>query len=427
MKVTIVIPTYNEVENIRKLIPIIVEEVKGYSNFEFNILVVDGNSPDGTGDIVLDLSKKFKSVHLLLEKKKAGLGAAYLYGFKYAIEKFSPDILVEMDADFQHDPKDLGRLVSPIADGYDYVIGSRFTKGGSIPRDWALYRKFLSFGGNIFSKFVLGMFTVNDFTSGFKASRVKGFVDKLDLESVLSSGFAYKIDLLYRMHKLGAKIKEIPIAFGMRDRGNSKMENNNALDSLKVVLSLRINENKNFFKFVAVGFTGLFVDSGLFNILRLIGSIGSMYAAPISGFIAMLTTFYLNNFWSFDDRKIKATIGKLVGVIFYVALYFILAPFMGFTYAVAVSGFSAAIIIFILDKLKFSNSVSFNGVITNILNVLTYFMFSAVPVVIRSDIVRVAVLTFGDSFIVSNVAFFGGIILGLIWNFAVYSRIIWKK
>jgi dolichol-phosphate mannosyltransferase len=168
-------------------------------------------------EIVANLSKKYNFVHLLTEKEKAGLGAAYAYGFKYAMAEINPEVLVEMDADFQHDPKDVTRLVREISHGYDYVIGSRFTRGGSIPKEWGIYRKFWSVGGNLFSKVVLGIFNVNDFTTGFKASRVRGFVDKLDLDNILSKGFAYKIDLLFKMHKLGAKIKEIPIKFGLRD------------------------------------------------------------------------------------------------------------------------------------------------------------------------------------------------------------------
>lgn len=369
MKIVVVIPTYNEKDNVEKLIPVL-DEVFKSSDYNFDVLFVDGNSPDGTADVVKELAKKYKFVNIILEKKKAGLGAAYTYGFEYAMEKMKADIIVEMDADFQHDPADLPRLVKPIVeDGYDYVIGSRFTKGGSIPKDWAFKRKFLSVGGNIFTKIVLGVFNVNDFTTGFKASRVKGFVDKLPLSKILSAGFAYKIDLLFKTHRLGAKIKEIPIAFGLRDRGDSKMESNNALDSLKVVIMLRVNENKSFFKFVIVGFTGLFVDTTIFNILRLF--INSSFSAFLSGTFGMLTTFYLNNHWSFGDRKLKGHKEHIKGVIM-------------------------------------------------------YFASSYIPIIIRSKLVHWAAISFGDTFIVNNIAFFIGIAFGLVWNFTVYSKIIWK-
>lgn len=371
MRITIVIPTYNEAENIGRMIDTLGEVFKTDPQNRYDVLVVEGNSPDGTAGIVKEKSANYDFVHLLMEQKKNGLGSAYTYGFKHAMKEMSPDVICEMDADFQHDPKDLVRLTKEISNGYDYVIGSRFTKGGRIPKEWAFHRKLLSVGGNLFSKFVLGIFNVNDFTSGFKASRVKGFVDSIGLDNILSGGFAYKIDLLFKMHRKGAKIKEVPIAFGLRDRGDSKMEKNNAMDSLRVVLTLRYNENKNFFKFLAVGLTGLAVDTGLFNFFRVVG-VASNISALLSGAVAMATTFLLNNYWSFKERKIEGIKKKLVGVVVYVAS-------------------------------------------------------SSVPIVVRSWLVRVATNTWGDTFIVSNAAFFIGIVFGLIWNFTVYSKLIWRK
>lgn len=377
MKVVIVVPTYNESENIKKLIPVLSEEFKLISNHTCEVLVVDANSPDGTKNIVLELSKVYPFIHLLLEKQKNGLGAAYVLGFKYAMSDLNADVIIEMDADFQHDPKDIKRLLKKIDAGFDYVIGSRFTKGGSIPQEWEFYRKFLSIGGNVFSKIVLGIFNVNDFTSGFKASRVKGFVDSINLDNVLSKGFAYKIDLLYKMHKAKARFAEVPISFGIRDRGISKMENNNMIDSMKVVLMLRINDNKNFFKFLVVGCIGLFVDSFLFNILRLtnlslFSFSSSKSASLISGFIAILTTYLLNNFWSFSERRH-------------------------------------------IHKTKL------------ILNMIVYYISSYIPILFRSYLINYAVYSFGNTFLVNNISFFIGIMVGLIWNFTVYSKIIWKK
>ncbi len=370
MKIVIVIPTYNEAENIGRLIETLSQEFKVDSTNEYHILVVDGNSPDETAAVVEEKSGKYNFVHLLMEEKKAGLGAAYTYGFKYAMKEMSPDVLVEMDADFQHDPKDVVRLVRGISDGYDYVIGSRFTKGGSIPKEWGVYRKFWSVGGNLFSKIVLGIFNVNDFTTGYKASRVKGFVDKIDLDNILSRGFAYKIDLLFKMHKLGARIKEIPIKFGVRDYGNSKMDKNNPMDSLRVVLSLRFNENRNFFKFLVVGLIGLAVDTGIFNLLR-VSLFNSNTSALISGALAMITTFVLNNYWSFKEKKLEGTGKKLISLVVYV-------------------------------------------------------VSSSIPIFIRSKLVYFANKFYGDTFLVSNLAFFIGIVFGLIWNFTVYSKLIWK-
>lgn len=386
MNIVVVIPTYNEINNINKIIPVTVEVLLRIKNHNSHILVVDDSSPDGTGDAVIELSKKYPNVHLLTKKEKTGLGAAYVFAFKHAMKELNADVLIEMDADFQHDPNVLPEFISKIDEGYDYVIGSRFTKGGSIPKEWALYRKFLSVGGNIFSKFVLGIFNVNDFTSGFKASRVAGFVDKLDLDSILSQGFAYKIDLLFRMHQLKAKIIEVPIQFGVRDRDVSKMEKNNMTDTLKVVLMLRFNASKSFFKFIAVGFAGLFTDVAIFNILGLlkfeytsIVDIAPNYLdryginSLIAGFLAIGVTYTLNNLWSFKDREKSDSRSKGA-------------------------------------------------------NIVLYYLSSYFAILVRSVLVIASTkVVTGNDFIVTNVAFFIGIFFGIIWNYTIYSRVIWNN
>jgi len=371
MKIVIVIPTYNEAENVEKIVPAVLESCATLQEHECHILVVDGNSPDGTADLVQEMSNKNPRVHLLKEEKKSGLGGAYVFAFKHAIREMQADVVIEMDADFQHNPKDLPRLIKKLESGYDYVIGSRFIKGGSIPKEWGFKRKFFSVGGNIFSKVVLGIYSVSDFTSGFKASRVKNYLDKLDLDSVRSKGFAYKMDLLYKMYKQGAKVAEVPIEFGLRDRGDSKMESNTFADSLKVVLSIRINENKEFVKFACVGLCGFVVDTSLFNIFR-ITILDSAFSALASGFVGMIVTFALNNVWSFGERRISG-----------------------------------------LNKIL-STFVVYGGL-------------SLVPILARSQIVKLFVGALGSSFIVANLGFGIGIFLGLIWNYLVYSKIIWRK
>lgn len=371
MKIVVVIPTYNEVENVKKVIPATLESFAKIPHHECHILVVDGNSSDGTGEAVRELSRKHPNVHLLMEKEKSGLGGAYIYAFKYAMENLNPDIIMEMDADFQHNPSDIPRFIEKIEQGYDYVIGSRFIEGGSIPKEWSLNRKFWSVGGNIFSKVVLGIYSVSDFTSGFKASRVRNYLDRLDLDSVRSRGFAYKIDLLYKMYKLNAKIAEVPIEFGLRDRGDSKMQSNTALDSLKVVLSIRINENRNFVKFLCVGVVGFITDAILFNIFR-VTLFDSSLSAVISGLIAMIVTFTLNNIWSFGERKICGLV-KILGTF------------------------------------------------------VVYAASSAIPILFRSQLVDLFVKAGGDNALVANAGFLIGIAFGLVWNYVVYSRIIWRK
>lgn len=370
MNIVIIIPTYNEAENTKKMIPVLAAEFKKLAEHNIKVLYVDGNSPDGTAEIVRNFKKTYPFVDLLVEEKKAGLGAAYIQAFKYVMQNYKADAVMEMDADFQHSPAEISRFVTALEQGADYVVGSRFTKGGSIPKAWALRRKILSIGGNIFTKLVLGIFNINDFTSGFKATKVSGVLDKLDFASVRSKGFAYKVDLLYQVHKLGAKIVEVPISFGMRDDGDSKMERNNPIDTLRVVVSLRLSSNPAFFKFIAVGFAGLATDLLLFNLLRLT-TVDSSTASALAGFIAMLVTFTLNNTWSFSDRA-KSAISLLT------------------TFPV-------------------------------------YAFFSYIPILFRAWLVKSAIAYFSDTFMVANAAFALGVIIGLIWNFTVYSKIIWRK
>ena len=377
MKVVIVIPTYNEAENIGRMIDALELEFPKMPQHDFHILVVEGNSPDGTAEVVRKQSEIHSNVHLLMEPAKRGLGAAYILGFEHAMHNMGADVLMEMDADFQHDPKDVVRLIAEIDKGNDYVLGSRYIKGGSIPKEWVFRRKFLSVGGSIFSKLVLWMWDINDFTSGFRASRVKGFVDKLDWQNVLSNGFAYKFYILHEAKKLGLKVKEIPIKFGVRDRGDSKMEADNARDSMRVVLTLRYRENPNFFKFLAVGMAGLVSDLTLSNIFRLVLPFQPNTSAACAAFLATLVTFTLNNFWSFKDRRIE-------------------------------------------DKKKLAFSF------------VLYFASSAVPILFRYVFVGIMFRTFPgftgfSEFILYNFSLFVSILFGLIWNYTVYSRFIWRK
>ena len=383
MKIVVTIPTYNESETIGTVIDQVMEEAKKVQKHDIFMLIVDGNSPDGTAEIVRKKSTKYPNVKLLMEDEKKGLGAAYIYGFKHAINVMDADVLIEMDGDLQHKPEDVVKLIAEIDSGADYVIGSRFIEGGSIPEDWAFYRKFLSKYGSLFTKMVLGIKSVTDYTSGFKATRVKGFMDKLDLNEITSSGFSYKMELLYKLNKMGAKIKEIPIEFGKRDKGASKMELKNFMESLWLVMNLRAQDSRAFLTFLAVGAIGFFVDAFVFNIVVFMGSVGAIIirtidvplgsiASLISGFIAMTVTYILNNKWTFEDRKIEET-QHIAG------------------------------------------------------SILIYYISSYLPILLRSWLVKFSVETFGDTIIINNGAFLLGIVIGLIWNFTVYNRIIWRE
>lgn len=237
MKVTVVLPTYNEAENIEDFLKALYKVIDEISDFDINTLIVDDNSPDGTADIVENLQKNNSKIYLLKNNTR-GLGNAYRAGFKYAMENFEPDALVEMDSDFSHNPEKLKELLPPLKKGYDFVIGSRYIKGGSIPDNWALIRKLNSKYGNVFARFIAGLKQVKDCTSGFRAIKTD-ILKQIDLDGLNVNGYAFQMNILYECVKLGAKTREIPINFIDRVRGKSKL-------SLKDVAEFMVNSFKLF-------------------------------------------------------------------------------------------------------------------------------------------------------------------------------------
>ncbi len=239
MKIVVIIPTYNECESIASLIEALELEFKSILKHFMYILIVDGNSPDGTAEAVREKIKKYSNIELLIESEKRGLGVAYINGMNYAISNMKADAFIEFDGDFQHDPKDIKRLIVELDNGYDYVIGSRYMQGGEVPKAWGMHRKILSKFGSLFIKYMLWLKT-NDNTSGLKLTRIVGFANKLPLseDKIFSRRHAYKVHLLYCMTKLGAKIKEIPIKFLERETGNSKSTVEDIKETLRVVFRL---------------------------------------------------------------------------------------------------------------------------------------------------------------------------------------------
>src|SRR6185312_10721342 len=164
MKIVVIIPTYNEKENIERMIPVLEKEIfPQIKNHELHILIADDTSPDGTKEVVQKYMQEYKNVHLL-EGKKEGLGAAYARAMRYAMDKMDAYAVIEFDADFQHDPHDIPRLLAAMDDGADYVIGSRYVKGGAIPKEWGFDRKILSRFGSLFARIVWWNFSIHDMT-----------------------------------------------------------------------------------------------------------------------------------------------------------------------------------------------------------------------------------------------------------------------
>lgn len=229
MKTLVVIPTYNERENIAAIVPAIFQATP---NVE--ILVVDDNSPDGTQDVVRSLQKAHANVHLLGRKGKEGLGRAYIAGFKWALEH-GFEAIVEMDADWSHRPEDLAKLVKAIPD-FDFVVGSRWVSGGAVA-NWTLSRKMISLGGSFYARQIL-RFPIRDWTGGFNAWKA-GTLQKIGLDSVRSEGYSFQIELKYRASRLGLKGTEIPIVFEDRRAGQSKMSSRIVFEALYRVWGMR--------------------------------------------------------------------------------------------------------------------------------------------------------------------------------------------
>jgi len=230
-KALVIIPTFNESENIERIINKVFEYTP-----DIHILVVDDNSPDGTADLVKNLQKQFPTVHLLQREKKDGLGQAYLAGFKFALQN-GYEYIFEMDADFSHDPKEIPNFLQAI-DEADLVLGSRYIRGVNVV-NWPLKRLLLSYFANVYTRFVTGM-PVRDATGGYKCFR-REVLEKLDFDRIHSSGYAFQIELTYKAWRKGFKVKEIPIIFVDRVYGQSKLSRAIMWEAMFLVWKLRLS------------------------------------------------------------------------------------------------------------------------------------------------------------------------------------------
>ncbi|HZD22805.1 MAG TPA: polyprenol monophosphomannose synthase, partial [Acidimicrobiia bacterium] len=218
------LPTYNEADNLTDIAAAILAH--GY-----RLLVIDDNSPDGTGEIADRLAAENPSVDVLHRSEKQGLGPAYADGFDRAMDR-GAEIVIEMDADFSHDPADLPRLVAAVYAGADVAIGSRYVPGGNTP-DWPLIRQLISKGGNLYARTMLGI-PIRDATAGFRAYRSDA-LRKLPYRQAEASGYGFQVEMAWRAHQTGLTIAEVPITFRDRTRGTSKMGTNIVLEAMRLV------------------------------------------------------------------------------------------------------------------------------------------------------------------------------------------------
>ncbi len=311
-KVVIILPTYNERENIEKLINILEEDIfPQVKNYEMSILVADDNSPDKTVDVVRNLAKKYKNIDVSLGEKK-GLGAAYVRAMSYAVEKMGADVLFEMDADGQHDPNKVPEFLKKIDLGSDMVIGTRYSEGGSIPKNWPPQRKAFSIIANLFVRSVFMRFNIHDWTGGYRALKKEVFLkEKKELENY--NGYIFQISFLHKAVRDGFKIGEVPFHFTDRTLGKSKIAPlGYIMDVLYYVIIARVIELQRFIKFLVVGVSGFIIQvlvQELFAllvipaVLILSDSLRDAWAAGIGAEAAIISNFTFNNIWTFSDTR----------------------------------------------------------------------------------------------------------------------------
>ena len=365
--VVIIIPTYNEALAIEETLSQVFQAIKLIQNQNIHILIFDSASTDNTCDIVTKLQASYPHLHLKTEAQKSGLGSAYLQAMRYALNTLSADIIFEFDADLSHQPKYIAPMLEKIKN-HDVVLGSRYVRGGEIPRNWGWHRRCLSVLGNYIARLMLTP-KYKDFTSGFKATRRDPLSKSLP-EFFLSNHYAYKLELLWRLHKNKARICEYPIVFIDRTHGQSKLPANSIMDSLRVLFTLRFQKFINYFKMCLVGLSGTAIQYVLYNFLR--QKFSPMSAIQFAVFAAMINNFTLNNRFTFKKHPLTTHYQTIK------------------TFAI------------------------FLGYSILMISVQSYWLYLGINY-------------FGSGYLQENLILFSGIVLGSILNYFIYSRFIWRK
>ncbi len=313
MKVINIIPTYNEKENIGLMLEALEEITRENPKYEFQTLVVDDNSPDGTADVVKKFAQNHPSVKLITGPKK-GLGHALIRGYQYAMKEMTADVIIPDDCDFSFDPKRIPDLLKKIDEGYDVVVASRHVGKGAT-KGWSLFRKLNHWVSNVFfATYVAGIKEVKDHNGNFKAIRVAGVLEKVPLDELMEKikvrGFGFQAYILYALSKHTHKFCEVPVVFKFRIRGETKIGKKylksylrDVFEYMKLAILIRLDRNQQFFKFAIVGFIGYLVNAFFiwllpkFNLPEWLIWFGSTEMAIISNFT-------WNNLWTFAKKQI---------------------------------------------------------------------------------------------------------------------------
>ena len=336
LKACVVLPTYNEVENIESIIKAIFAMQSNVTTHQLYVIVVDDNSPDGTQEIV----KKQMNQHpylRLVTGNKVGLGDAYKRGISFAITTFNPDLLLQMDADGQHDPKLIPEFINLANDGFSLVIGSRLVPGGSTP-GFSYWRKFLSIVGNFLIRHLGKASNVQDCTSGFRCIKAN-LLHKCNLDGLSTRGYSFQSSLVCELIRNGAKPIEVPIIFRDRVTGQSKLTLKDQIEFLVNVTKITYRYSENFIKYCLVGLVGIVVNLGAYLLLNRYFQIPLQVASLIAIETSIMSNFLLNNYWTFKTRPKKLSVfRKLVnfhiaagisGILFYYLFFLLLTTVLG--------------------------------------------------------------------------------------------------
>ncbi len=306
MNVVIVLPTYNEKGNIEKLITILEKEVFPHiKNHEMSILVADDNSPDGTADEVRKLMKQYSNIGLNMGEKQ-GLGAAYIRAMTYAVDKMHAEVLFEMDADLMHDPHKVPEFLKKIDEGYDIVVGTRYSDGGSMPPEWKIHRKIFSVTANFLVRGILMRFWIHDWTGGFRALKKEVFLKEKN-KLLQYSGYTFQVAFLHQAMQDGFKVGEVPFLARDRTLGRSKIAPLEYIVNLfKYVIVARFWElvHSPFLKYGVTGFVGYIINAVAIEIFRQYVGLPSVWSAFIAAELSIVWNFNVNNFWAFSSQKI---------------------------------------------------------------------------------------------------------------------------
>ncbi|OIQ49102.1 Undecaprenyl-phosphate mannosyltransferase [Pseudodesulfovibrio hydrargyri] len=295
----IVLPTYNESENVGILLPRIFEQADRIPSHELHVLVVDDNSPDGTAGVVRGLQARYPHLHVISGQKR-GLGEAYKRGFAHAIKELDPDLILQMDADLQHSPELLPLMIGLQQYGFNFVIGSRFVLGGSTP-NFSFKRRMMSLVGNWLLRNMGGLPAIKDCTSGFRCIKAE-LLKRCDLAGLSTKGYSFQSSLLFELARNGARIIEIPITFPDRVRGESKLGLADQIEFLLNLVRIRFRNSSEFIRFLFVGASGVVVNLGLYWVLTRLLPIGLEIAAPVAIEVSIVSNFILNNVYTFRER-----------------------------------------------------------------------------------------------------------------------------